>query len=349
MSLYKRDGVWWIDVWAGPQGRRRRIRRSARTRDRKKAQAVHDHIQSEAFRQGQLGQRPRHTWREAVVSYMTGREGRASYDQDIQRLKWLDPHLGDLALEDITASVLEDAKQARLQEAAPSTVNRLLVLVRAVLNHAVDREWLDKAPKVKPAAESPRRVEWLTPAEADALLGHLPKHLQAFVSFALCTGLRMRNITRLEWSQIDMQRRCAWIHGDQSKSGRPIAIPLTRKAIEVLRSQMGRHATRVFTVGTKTIRPYDRVNQRTLQRAADAAGIQKRVHPHLFRHTWASWHIMGGTSLAELQALGGWSKLESVMIYAHMSAEHLRKAAEQTRIGHSWMETPAAPEPGPRK
>lgn len=345
MPIYKREsGTWWIDLWAGPPGSRRRIRRSARTSDRKEAQALHDRIQAEAWRQGQLGERPRYTWRDAVVSYMTGREGRASYSQDIQRLKWLDSHLGAYRLDEITASVLEDTKQARLAEAAPSTVNRMLVLVRAILNHACDREWIDRPPKVKAVPEAPTRVEWLTPDEARALIDHLPQHLQHFVSFALATGLRMRNITRLEWNQIDMQRRCAWIHGDQSKSGRPIAIPLTRKAIEVLRAQIGRHETRVFTIGTNKIRPYDRVNQRTLQRAAEAAGITKHVHPHLFRHTWASWHIMAGTSLAELQALGGWGKLESVMIYAHLSAEHLHQAAERTQIGHVWISGAATPE-----
>jgi len=48
---------------------------------------------------------------------------------------------------------------------------------------------------------------------------------------------------------------------------------------------------------------------------------------HDLRHTWASWHVQAGTSLAELQQLGGWSCLEMVLRYAHLGGDHLRKAA----------------------
>src|SRR3990167_11295019 len=47
------------------------------------------------------------------------------------------------------------------------------------------------------------------------------------------------------------------------------------------------------------------------------------------RHTWASWHVQNGTSLHELQQLGGWSNYETVLRYAHLSGKHLIKAAER--------------------
>lgn len=334
------SGVWYADLYAGPAGRRRRVRRSARTTDKRQAQEWYDTFKADLWRQSQLGEKPRHAWREAVVSYMTGREGRASYEQDKQRLRWIDQHLGDLMLDEISADTLERLKQARLAEAKPSTVNRLLTLVRAILNHAHDREWIDRVPRVKAVPGEAKRVEWLTPEEADRLLAALSGHLRDYVEFSLCTGLRMRNVTHLEWAQVDMQRQCAWIHADQAKARRSIPIPLTRRAMDVLRRQMGKHLVRVFTYRGE---PFDRVNQRSLRKAAERAGVEKHVHPHLFRHTWASWHIMAGTSLAELQALGGWSKIDSVLIYAHLSADHLRSAAERSGIGRSWMETKKAP------
>jgi len=42
--------------------------------------------------------------------------------------------------------------------------------------------------------------------------------------FTLATGLRESNVTQLEWSQIDMQKKIAWIYADQSKSGKVTAI-----------------------------------------------------------------------------------------------------------------------------
>src|SRR3990167_9490382 len=49
------------------------------------------------------------------------------------------------------------------------------------------------------------------------------------------------------------------------------------------------------------------------------------------RHTWASWHVQNGTSLQELQQLGGWSSFDMVLRYAHLSSEHLRCAAERVQ------------------
>ena len=55
----------------------------------------------------------------------------------------------------------------------------------------------------------------------------------------LCTGLRMNNIVRLKWSQVDLEQRLAWIHPDESKSGNAIGVPLNSEAIGVLRQQYG--------------------------------------------------------------------------------------------------------------
>jgi integrase len=55
---------------------------------------------------------------------------------------------------------------------------------------------------------------------------------------------------------------------------------------------------------------------------------------HDLRHTWASWHVMSGTSLQELMELGGWKSYEMVLRYAHLAPEHLSAAAQ--RIERTW-------------
>ena len=44
-----------------------------------------------------------------------------------------------------------------------------------------------------------------------------------------------------------MQRRCAWIHADQAKGNKAIAVPLNKDAMAVIRQQIGKHRTHVFT------------------------------------------------------------------------------------------------------
>jgi integrase len=65
--------------------------------------------------------------------------------------------------------------------------------------------------------------------------------------FSLLVGLRESNITRFEWSQVNLDQRVAWICPDQSKSEATIGIPLNIEAMVVLRRQVGKHSERVFT------------------------------------------------------------------------------------------------------
>ena len=163
----------------------------------------------------------------------------------------------------------------------------------------------------------------LTHEEASRLLDELPKHTKAMVTFTLATGLRESNVTELEWSQIDMQNKIAWIHADQSKNGKMIRVPLNQDAIDVLVQQIGKHSVRVFTYRGK---PIKKVGTKWWRKALERAGIENFTW-HGLRHTWASWHVQNGTPLNVLQELGGWSSYEMVQRYAHLAPDHLSNYA----------------------
>lgn len=91
-----------------------------------------------------------------------------------------------------------------------------------------------------------RRIRWLNHDEARNLVEALPEHLKPVVIFALATGLRRGNILSLEWSQLDITRKMAWIHLEDAKGGRAIGVALNDTACQVLRSQMGKHHRWVF-------------------------------------------------------------------------------------------------------
>ena len=183
----------------------------------------------------------------------------------------------------------------------------------------MDWEWIDRVPAIRLQPNPVRRIRWLKREEADRLLSILPPHQAALVRFSLATGLRERNVTRLEWSQVDLTRRVAWIHPDQAKAKKPIGVPLNDEAMAVLRQEAGKHDKRVFTWQG---RPIDKANTRAWRRALKEVGIES-FRWHDLRHTWASWHVQNGTPLHVLQELGGWSCFSMVQRYAHLSAEHL--------------------------
>jgi integrase len=259
-----------------------------------------------------------------VVKWLEETRHKATHAEDVARLRWLDTYLRGQPLDRITRDAIARIGDIKARESSGATANRTLALVRSILRKAaLEWEWIDKAPKVRMFKERKRRVRWITRVEAERLLSFLPMHQADMARLALSTGLRQANVTGLEWSQIDMQRRVAWVHPDQAKARKAIAVPLNDEAVEVIRRQLGKHHARVFTFKGKPVRA---VNTKAWKRALRLAGIED-FRWHDLRHTWASWHVQAGTPIHELQELGGWESVEMVRRYAHLAPEHLARAA----------------------
>jgi integrase len=169
------------------------------------------------------------------------------------------------------------------------------------------------------------RVRFLTRHEAQRLLAELPEHLAAMAAFSLATGLRRANVTGLQWPQVDLVRRLAWIHPDQAKARKAIPVPLNAEAVAIIRSRIGSHVMHVLSFRGEPIR---KVSAKAWYQALARAGIED-FRRHDLRHTWASWHVQNGTPLSALQELGGWKSPEMVRRYAHLSAEHLAPYADR--------------------
>ena len=283
MSIYKRKETWWIQ-FTTPDGRR--VQQSAGTQIKQEAQELHDQLKAEAWRVKNLGEKPRHTWQEAVIRWLSESSHKKSIETDKIRLRWLHTHLHNSKLEEITKTKIDAIKSAKQNEGVSNaTVNRTLALLRSILNRAKqDWEWLDSTPSVRLFPENAARVRWLSHEESDRLIHELPEHLKAMVRFTLSTGLRESNATGLQWSQIDMQRHCAWIHADQAKGKKAIAVPLNNDALTVIRQQIGKHDTHVFTYKGN---PVTRANNHAWEKALIRAGITD-FRWHDLRHTWAS-------------------------------------------------------------
>ena len=325
MSLFQRQDSphWWIKITHNG----RRIQQSTGTSDKAKAQEYHDKLKASLWDQARLGIKPRHAWNEAVVRYLAETSHKASQASDKTHLRWLDRFLKGRMLDEINRELLDNILAARMAEKVKnSSVNRVNEVVRAVLRRACNEwEWIDRVPRIRMLPEPNRRVRWITQEEADRLIAVLPSHLLPVVKFSLETGLRRANVTGLQWSQIDLPRRTAWIHPDQAKARKAIAVPLSVAAVIVIREQIGKHSTHVFTYHGN---PIAQLNTKAWRKALVKVGIGN-FRWHDLRHTWASWHVQAGTPLHVLQELGGWECVEMVRKYAHLSSEHLTEYVDR--------------------
>ena len=78
-------------------------------------------------------------------------------------------------------------------------------------------------------------------------------------------------------------------------------MPLNAEAVLLIRKQIGKHATYVFSFRG---RPITQVSTKAWYEALARAGIEE-FRWHDLRHTWASWHVQAGTPLHVLQELEG--------------------------------------------
>ena len=184
---------------------------------------------------------------------------------------------------------------------------------------------LARIPKVTLNREAEGRIRSLTHAEFARLHTELPPHLAAMALFSVATGLRQANVRDLQWPQVDLERRHAWINADEHKNGKPHAVPLNAAALGVLKQQRGLHPTNVFVYAGK---PIGNVSTKAWWAALERCAIED-FRWHDLRHTWASWHRQEGTPTHELQRLGGWKTLAMVERYAHVAPEGLQFAADR--------------------
>ncbi|WP_312297208.1 tyrosine-type recombinase/integrase [Atlantibacter hermannii] len=363
MSIFRRGEIWYAS-YSLPGGKR--IKESLGTSDKRLANELHDKRKAELWRVERLGDFPDVTFDDACMRWLEEKAEKKSLKDDRGRMAFWLAHFEGVRLKDITeqkiysaVSRMSNRKQLEIWKAkaaaaqrngvpAPeyqatqvttSTKAKHLALMKAILR-AAEREWkwLEKAPVIKIPQVRNKRVRWLEVEEAKRLIDECPEPLKSVVRFALATGLRRSNIINLEWQQIDMQRRVAWVNPEDSKSNRAIGVALNDTACRVLREQIGNHNKWVFVHlksgnrpdGTKTpeVRKMRVDDGRAWNAACRRAGIED-FRFHDLRHTWASWLIQSGVPLSVLQEMGGWESIEMVRRYAHLAPNHLTEHARQ--------------------
>lgn len=335
MGIRKREGsdAWYIDIRTPGGGR---IRQTSGTTNRKEAQELHDKLKHDLWRVAKLGERPRYTFDEAALRFLKESEGTADEASRKAHLRHFRQFFGGRMLDSLTRDeifkALPEHNQRCKKERAVSraTKNRYLGTMRNLLNCAVKTwEWLDKAPQLSELSAPNRRIRWITREEAQRLVKAISTDWMRDVAIlGFATGLRQANLLGLEWSQVDLVKRRAWIHPDQAKARKPIGVPLNDEAVAVIRRWLGKHPTHVFVRRGK---PVTKWWSEQWNRQCARAGIEN-FRFHDVRHTWASWHVQAGTPLPRLMELGGWSKYEHVLRYAHLAPDHLAGHAEAVTI-----------------
>jgi integrase len=318
MSLYKVGNIWYYYLTVKGE----RYRNSTGTSDKKEAQRIHDKIRDDLQQRKSSG----YTLADALRLWLTDKERTDKEKSAVRVLLRCYPSrpLTEFSPHELVAS---------LKGRKDSTINRTINIVNAALKLAHEQGKCGEY-KIKRKPPSENRLRFLTKEEWDTLESNLADHVKAIAGFAVSTGLRYSNVVGLKWRNVDLKRHLVWVDSVDSKSRKTISVPLSEKAVSILKQQEGKHKEFVFTYGGAPIKSIKTSWNKSLVKAGIDIYVEKNEDGdeikkssfrfHDLRHTWASWHVQNGTPLAVLKELGGWHSMELVMRYSHLAPDHLR-------------------------
>ena len=144
------------------------------------------------------------------------------------------------------------------------------------------------------------------------------------------TGARNSELTHLRGTDIDSQRMVVHIRGGKGRKDRDVM--LSPRLLAALRTHWRYYhrnsSTWLFPSNYRKDRPIDtKTVLRACHKAAQRAGLQKRVYPHTLRHCFATHLYEAGTDLRAIQVLLGHEDLKDTLIYVHLAIERLNATA----------------------
>jgi len=263
-----------------------------------------------------------------------------------------DNPLVSLKLSALSSSDVAAWRDRRLQEVSGATVNRAIDVLSSAINHA-RREWgihiENPIPLVKRPEKAKARERRFTVEEEKYLLlalseierrkngtfdqGARNPWLAPLARLALETAMRRGELLSLQWENVDLREQTAYL--PVTKNGDARTVPLSSKAIEILRDLGPKNSGSVFPTTAMALRKgFKRAQLRAQKQYREdcavagltpAPGFLADVHFHDTRHEAASRLAEKLSNVLELSAVTGHKDLRMLKRYYHPKASDLAK------------------------
>jgi len=261
--------------------------------------------------------------------------------------KWILPRWRSYRIQEVKAVAVEKwLATLPLERGSRAKIRNIM---SALYSHAIRWEWTDRNPitSVRQSAKRLKVPVILTVEEINALLTELPEPIRTCVLLDASTGLRVGELLGLQWQDVDFENLEIHIRRSvvKQKIGAPKTeasakpIPLDVELAEVLLNlkQSSRYSTPgdwVFaSSATKGKQPYwpGTLNRVYLRAASKAAGIQKHIGWHTFRHTFGTLLAANGENPKVVQELLRHSNFK-VTADTYLQAVGEQKRSAQTKL-----------------
>ena len=219
-----------------------------------------------------------------------------------------------------------------------STINNKISTLRSFYRFLVKQELVDDNPMVlvENMKVPQRNPDFLFPEEMMELLdsidvqSHLGIRNKAMLELMYASGLRCSEVVGLTLDCIDFSRQILLVHG---KGNKDRYVPFHDYAAQWLKTYIleVRNELIAKTEGTQYVFVNKNGKMMTNRGVEDIVDIvaknydsTKKIHPHTFRHSFATHLLNAGADLRTVQELLGHENLSTTQIYTHITKEHLR-------------------------
>ena len=243
------------------------------------------------------------------------------------------------SLRDVDKPVLRDYLSHLMEQSlAKASIARKLSAIRAFYRYLLREGMIPTSPAATTSSPKlDRRLpSFLTIEEVERLLEapdlSKPEGLRdrALMELLYASGLRVSELASLNLEQVNLNTNEIRVWGKGAKErmvliGKPAAEALSTYLSQGRPELSGKKLSSALFLNRYGERLIERGVQRVLEKYANIAGIDKRVHPHLLRHTFATHLLDGGADLRVVQELLGHANLSTTQIYTHVTKSQARK------------------------
>jgi integrase/recombinase XerC len=227
------------------------------------------------------------------------------------------------------------AAQCHRRGLAPRSIQRRLSAARSLFRYLIREGELARDPAADVQAPKARKrlpVTLDTDAMARLLEFRTDDRLgmrdKAIMELLYSSGLRLAELLGLDLMDLDLRDRTVRALGKGRKTR---IVPVGKHAAEAL-SRWLRERTTLADVGETAVfvgqngrRLGPRIVQRRIARWARLQGLPGHVHPHMFRHSFASHLLESSGDLRAVQELLGHANISTTQVYTHLDFQHLAR------------------------
>jgi site-specific recombinase XerD len=262
------------------------------------------------------------------------------YDKKRMLLKCLLPYFGNMFPDHINLRILEAYKESRVKDIGPKhrEINLELLALRNLVKWAKSLGYcLSELTRIKPLPYKRKLPTYLTQDEVKAFLAHLRPEKRALFVAIYFGGLRKTEALTLKRSQVNLNQGGILVQGKGNKQRWvPMSPTMGTVMAQIMAQEIadkeGRPVEWVFP-NPKTGKPYTDI-RRAIAWSRKQAGIEGRITPHVFRHSFATHLLENGIDLRTTQELLGHASLSTTQIYTHVMAASKQKAVDSLEPRH---------------